>query len=257
MNLTRLTDEPHRPGTPRGVRPATGTPAALAQATDRASRDDAARPGLRPTGRGCHRSSARRGDGPAPSATFAHLASLAYLGLGWSLRARWFHRGFTAAALVPASASRRAAAGKAKPLNRIAHASPRRATWLGRGSGAGCRAQAGRDWAVAWFRLLPGRVFFCCSPPAAGSCLRFGLYRLQLQPLHPPAHVAWQERLEKPGGAVEMDLAGHGEACPHGDGLETVEEQRLEAAVNLPQGDLIGRPDQQLVNDHALAVVDL
>jgi hypothetical protein len=42
-----------------------------------------------------------------------------------------------------------------------------------------------------------------------------------------------------------------------GDGLETVEEQRVEAAVNLPQGDLIGRPDQQLVNDRALEMADL
>ena len=140
MNLTGLTDEPHRPGTPRGVRPATGTPAALAplaQATDGARPDDAARPGFRPTGRVCHRSSARRGDGRTPNATFAHLASLAYLGFSWSLRARRFHRGFTAAAPVPTPASRRATAGRAKPLNRIAHSSPRRATWLGRGSGSG------------------------------------------------------------------------------------------------------------------------
>src|SRR5215470_3227561 len=102
MNRTRLTDEPHRPGTPGGVRSATGTPAALARATDRASHDDAARPGLMPTGRGMPPSSARRGDGRTPSATFVHLAFLAYLAFGWSLRARRFHRGFTAAALVPA-----------------------------------------------------------------------------------------------------------------------------------------------------------
>ena len=140
MDFTGRTNEPDRPGTPRGVRPATGTPAApapLAQATDGARPDDGARPGFRPTGRVCHRSSARRGNGQAPSAAFAHIASLAYLGFGWSLRARRFHRGNTAAALVPTPASRRAAAGRAKPPNRIGHASPRRATWLGRGSGAG------------------------------------------------------------------------------------------------------------------------
>src|SRR5262249_52751669 len=105
MNFTGPTDEPHRPGTPGGVRPATGTPAALAslaRATDGASRDDAARPGFSPTGRACCCQSARRGDGWTPSATFVHIAFLAYLAFGWSLRVRWFHRGNTAAALVPA-----------------------------------------------------------------------------------------------------------------------------------------------------------
>src|SRR5215467_13715441 len=108
MNFTRLTDELHRPGTPSGVRPAPGTPpppAPLARATDGARPDDAARPGFRPTSRACHRSPARCGDGRTPSATFAHIASLAYLGFGWSLRARRFHRGNKAAALLPVPAA--------------------------------------------------------------------------------------------------------------------------------------------------------
>src|SRR5215470_18169902 len=85
MNLTTLRNEFHRPSTPRGVRPATGTPAALrllARATGGASPDDHVRPGLRLTDHPCHRSSARRGDGRTPSATFAHIAFLAYLGFG-------------------------------------------------------------------------------------------------------------------------------------------------------------------------------
>jgi hypothetical protein len=79
MNFTGLTDELHWPGTPRGVRPATGTPVTLprpARATDGARPNDRARPGLRLTGQPGHRSSARRGDGQAPSATFAHTALL-------------------------------------------------------------------------------------------------------------------------------------------------------------------------------------
>src|SRR5215470_19146795 len=106
MNLTRLTDEPHRPGTPAAL-------ASLARAADAASRDDAARPGFsRRVGLVAGLRPAR--DGRAPSVTFVHIAFLAYLGLGWSLRARRFHRGFTAAALVPAQASRRATVGRAK-----------------------------------------------------------------------------------------------------------------------------------------------
>src|SRR5215470_19266155 len=37
-------------------------------------------PGFRLTGQACHRFPARRGDGKTPSATFAHIAFLAYLG---------------------------------------------------------------------------------------------------------------------------------------------------------------------------------
>jgi hypothetical protein len=63
----------------------TGTPAALpplAQATDGASPDDRARPGLKLTGQACHRPSDRRRDGRTPGATFVHIASLAYLDFG-------------------------------------------------------------------------------------------------------------------------------------------------------------------------------
>jgi len=85
MNYTGLQDEPHRPGTPWGVRPAAGTPAALpprARATDGTGRGHHARPGLRPAGQAGHRPSARHGDGRTPCATFAHIAFPGYPGFG-------------------------------------------------------------------------------------------------------------------------------------------------------------------------------
>jgi len=84
MNRTRLRDEPHRPGTPWGVRPATGTPAAPppTQATGSASPGPHTRPALRPASQPCHRPSARRRDGRTPSATFAQITFPAYPGFG-------------------------------------------------------------------------------------------------------------------------------------------------------------------------------
>jgi hypothetical protein len=61
---------------------------------------------------------------------------------------------------------------------------------------------------------------------------------------HSLARVASEKWLEQLGEALEMDLDAHGVACPTWAGLETVEEQRVEAAVNLPQRDLIGRLDR-------------
>jgi len=93
------------------------------------------------------------------------------------------------------------------------------------------------------FPLFLGRVLLCLLAlrGAASACFRLGLDRLQLQPLHSRAHVAFEKRVEKLGEALEMDLAGHGEACPPRDGLEAVEKPRVEAAVNFPQGDLVGK----------------
>src|SRR5262245_30337679 len=63
---------------------------------------------------------------------------------------------------------------------------------------------------VARLRLFPGRIVLrlLALGGAASSCFRLGFYRLQLQLLHSLAHIAWQERLEKPGDAFGMDLAG-------------------------------------------------
>jgi hypothetical protein len=72
----------------------------LAQATDGANADDRARHGLKLTGQACHWPSARRRR-PEPSAAFVQIAFLAYLGCGQRLRARRFHRRYTAAALIP------------------------------------------------------------------------------------------------------------------------------------------------------------
>ena len=65
---------------PRLVHPA-ALPS-LAQAYGGASPDGHARPDPGLTGPPCHRFSAGRGDGRVPSATFAHIAFLAYLGFG-------------------------------------------------------------------------------------------------------------------------------------------------------------------------------
>lgn len=62
----------------------------------------------------------------------------------------------------------------------------------------------------------------CCSGRPAEPCLRLGLHRLQLLPLHLPAHIASEEGLEKLGDALEIDLAAHREPGPAGDGLESV-----------------------------------
>src|SRR5262245_5845263 len=112
-------------------------------------------------------------------------------------------------------------------------------------AGPGSWAQAGRDRVLrpgpdetghSPFPLPPGRVVICPLAPggAASARFRLGLYRPQLQPFHSPARVSSEKRLEKLGEALEVELAAYGEARPARDGLETVQEQHIEAAVNLP-----------------------